>query len=133
MLQLFCQLAHCEAKLDIGLELSAMDTALFLAVRLVELEEPELDCPFREAGVQVKHMVATAVVMFVPAVIGVISFIPYVRKLSHCTGFCGVEVFQKFGVYRSAIALGSALCDFDCAADLLFVGGHDVCEVRGGS
>ena len=46
--EVFCKLAHSEAKLNVCLELSAMDSALFPAVRLIELEESKLDSAFCE-------------------------------------------------------------------------------------
>ena len=48
MLEVFSKLAHSEAKLNVSLELSAMNPAFFPAVRLIELEEPELDSAFSE-------------------------------------------------------------------------------------
>ena len=48
VLEVFSKLAHSEAKLNVSLELSAMNPAFFPAVRLIELEEPELDSAFSE-------------------------------------------------------------------------------------
>ena len=48
MLEVFSKLAHSEAQLDVGFELSAMNPAFFPGVRLIELEEAKFDSAFRE-------------------------------------------------------------------------------------
>ena len=48
VLEVFSKLAHSEAKLNVSLELSAMNPAFFPGVRLIELEEAKFDSAFRE-------------------------------------------------------------------------------------
>ena len=93
--------------MNVCFELSAMNAALFAVMRLIELEQPELDRSLCECRVEVQHVVTAVVVVCVPAVIGAISLIPDVRKLSHGGGFRGVKATQKFGVYCPAIAFSS--------------------------
>ena len=59
---------------------------------LIELEEPELDGPFGEGGVEVEHMVAAVVVVMVSAVICAVAVVPDIRKLCHCVGFSPVDL-----------------------------------------
>ena len=65
---LFRHLAECEAKLDVTLKLSCVESVLLISARCVELEEAELNRAFRKSGVGVGQMVAAAVVMLVPSV-----------------------------------------------------------------
>ena len=132
VLEVFCKLAHGEAKLNVGFELSAMNPAFFAAVRLIELEEAKLDSAFRECGVKVEHVVTAFVVVMISEVNCVIAFVPDVSELGHGLGLDDVELVQKIGVNRPAVLRCSARCDVDCASDLLFVSGHDVCEVGEG-
>ena len=87
---------------------SCVDAAPTLCGRLVKLEEPELDCPFGKGGVEVEHMVAAVVVMLVPAVACAVAGVPDVRKLCHRLGLSAVDLGEKVGVYRAAVAAHAA-------------------------
>ena len=114
VLKVFGKLAHSEAQLNVSLELSAMNTALFAVMRLIELEESELDCAFCECGMEVEHVIAAHVVVGISAEIRVVSLVPDVGELVHSAGFFSVEPSEEDGVNGSAKFL---------------VSGHDVCEV----
>ena len=51
-----CHFAKREAKLNVGLELPCVDSALAVRCGVVELEKSELDRALREGGVQVEHV-----------------------------------------------------------------------------
>ena len=101
-------LAQRQAKLNVAFELSCVDAASASFRGLIELEEPELDCPFGKGGVEVEHMVAAVVVMLVPAVACAVAGVPDVRKLCHRLGLSAVDLGEKVGVYRAAVAAHAA-------------------------
>lgn len=51
--QVFCHLAHCEAKLNVALELACVKPVLLAVCGLVELEKAEFNRAFCEGGVEV--------------------------------------------------------------------------------
>ena len=52
------QLAECQAKLDVSLELTCVEAVLLSISRCVELEEAEFNCAFCEGRMVVEHVVA---------------------------------------------------------------------------
>ena len=68
-----------EAKLDVALEFSAVQSALALRCGVCELEKPEFNRPLGEGCMVIEAMVSRIVVMVVAPVAGVVAFIPNVR------------------------------------------------------
>ena len=105
---ILCHLAQGQAKLDVTLELSCVDAAPALCGRLIELEEPELDRTLGKGSMEVQHMVAAVVVVVTPAVACAVAGVPDVRKLCHRLGLSAVDLGEKVGVYRAAVAAHAA-------------------------
>ncbi len=106
-----------------------MDAAPALCGRLIKLEEPELDRPFGEGGVEVEHMVAAVVVVLVSAVARAVAGVPDVRKLRHRLGLSAVDLGEEVGVYRAAVAAHAAAVKLQGFCDQAFVACHNVGEV----
>ena len=106
-----------------------MDAAPALCGRLIKLEEPELDRPFGEGGVEVEHMVAAVVVVLVSAVAHAVAGVPDVRKLRHRLGLSAVDLGEEVGVYRAAVAAHAAAVKLQGFCDQAFVACHNVGEV----
>ena len=106
-----------------------MDAASASFRGLIELEEPELDRPFGEGGVEVEHVVAAVVVMLVPAVACAVAGVPDVRELRHCLGFSAVDLGEEVGVYCAAVAAHAAVVELQSFCDQAFVACHNVGEV----
>ncbi len=85
-----------------------MYTALFAVMRLIELEQPELDCAFCECGVEVQHVIAAVVVVFIPAVIGVIFLIPDV--LSFAPSNAESNIFARTGQFLNTAPCHHGAC-----------------------
>lgn len=101
-------LAQCEAKLDVAFQFPCVKPAPTLCVGVCKLEASEFHRSVGEAGVVVEHMVTAAVVMPVPAFVGVI-LVPNVCKGVHCLGLLAVQPFEEIMVDRPAVAVDSAL------------------------
>ena len=93
--QFLCQLAHCEAKLDVSLHLTRVNPALASVVRVAELEKPELNGALRECRVKIEHMVAAVVVMLAPAVVCAVAFVPAILELLQGFRFLLVDTAQE--------------------------------------
>ena len=70
--------------------------------------------------------------MLVPAVAGVVAFVPAIRKALHGLRLLAVNPGQEVGVDHLAVVSGAALVDPDRPADLRLVCGHDVHQVPQG-
>ena len=127
--QVFCHLTHCEAKLNVALELACVKSVLLATCGLVELEKAEFNRALCEGGVEVQHMVAAVVVVVGSAVVASLCVVPDVCKLRHRGGLLLVELLQEIRVYRSAVAVHAAAVNLDCFGDQRFVACHQVCEV----
>ena len=127
--QVLCHLAHCEAKLNVALELACVEPVLLAVGRRCELEKSELDRAFGEGSVEVEHVIAAVVVVVGSAVFAALCAVPDVRKLCHRGGLFAVELFKESRVNCSAVAAHSALVYSDCLGDQGFVACHKVCEV----
>ena len=93
------------------------------------MEEPEFDRPFCKSRMVVQqHMVAVVVVM-ASAVIGVVASVPDVSKLRHRGGFSPVDLLQKAGIDRPAVASHPAPVKIQSVCDQALVACHDVCQV----
>lgn len=127
--QVLCHLAHCQAKLNVALELACVKSVLLAACRLVELEKAEFNRALCEGSVEVQHMVAAVVVVVGSAVVTSLCAVPDVRKLRHRGGLLFVKLLQEIRVYRSAVAVHAAAVNLDCFGDQRFVACHQVCKV----
>lgn len=127
--QVLCHLAHCEAELNVALELACVEPVLLAVGRRCELEKSELDRAFGEGSVEVEHVIAAVVVVVGSAVFAALCAVPDVRKLCHRGGLFAVELFKESRVNCSAVAVHSALVYSDCLGDQGFVACHKVCEV----
>ena len=70
--------------------------------------------------------------MLVPAVAGVVAFVPAIRKALHGLGLLAVDPGQEVGVDHLAVVSGAALIDLDRPSDLGLMCGHDVHQVPQG-
>ena len=123
------KLAHGEAKLDVGFQLSGMQAVLLSVCRCVELEKPELDRALGEGGVEVQHVVAAAVVVLAPAVGSSLRGVPDVCKARHRGRLLLVQGFEEVRVDRSAVASQAAFVKLQGFGKELLVACHDVGEV----
>ena len=122
-------LAECQAKLNVALELACVDAVLLAVCGGVELEKSELNRPLGEGSVEVKHMVAAAVVVLASAVVLALAGVPNVCKAGHRGGLLAVDFAQEVGIDRAAVAVHAAAVQLEGLGQEAFVAGHDVCQV----
>ena len=122
-----CHLRKGEAKLNVTLKLPGVDAAFAFRRGVIELEEAELDRAFGEGCVEVKHCVASVVVVCVPAAVGVL--VPNVRERRHRVGLPLVQPFEEGGVDRPAVAVHSVAVEFQGLGEEAFVACHKVRQV----
>ena len=121
-----------EAKLDVAFQFSAVQTALALRRGVGELEKPEFNRAFREGRMVIEAMVSRLVVMLIPSVVGVVSFVPNVRQPLHRLGLFLVEPSEEVFVYRLAVASDAALVNPHGGNQEAFVACHQVGKVAEG-
>ena len=102
---LFGEFRKCQAKLDVTLELSCVESVLLAIRRGIELEESELYRSLREGCVVVEHMVSRIVVMLVPSVPCVLAVVPNVGELCHRLRLSSVDLVQEPSIDHSAVIL----------------------------
>lgn len=124
-----CHLAEGEAKLNVCLELSRVESVLPAARGGVELEEPELYRTLGKGGVEIEHVVAAGVVVLPSAAVGVLAAVPDVREVRHRGGLFAVQLLQKPSVNRPAVAAYPAAVKVQGACQQVLVACHDVGEV----
>ena len=121
--------AKSQAKLDVALELSRVETVSLVSFRIRKLEKPELDGSLCEGCVEVEHVVAAVVVVLIASVARVVLRVPGVCELLHGLGLFPVELCEEIPVHRSAVTPDPALVDPDRAGQKPLVTGHQVGEV----
>lgn len=131
-LDLFGHLAEGQAKLNVALKLSGVEAVLLAARGCFELEKPELNRALGEGSVEVKHMVAAAVVVVVATVAFALAAVPDVCELRHRLGLLAVDLVEEVGVDRAAVSCNALAVNLEGACDEAFVAGHDVCQVAEG-
>ena len=126
------QLAHGQAKLDHGFQVSRMEPVLLAVCRGVELEKPKFDGPFCEGRMEIEHMVPAVVVVMASSVFAMLAFVPDIRKLAHGRGFLPVDLLQESGIHRPAVPALPPGIHLDGFGDLALMGSHDVHQVADG-
>ena len=121
-----------EAKLDVAFQFSAVQTALALRRGVGELEKPEFNRAFREGRMVIEAMVSRLVVMLVPSVVGVVSFVPNVGKFLHRLGLFLVKPSEEVFVYRLAVASDAALVNPHGGNQEALVACHQVGKIAEG-
>ena len=127
-----CQLAQCQAKLNVALEVSGVKSALALGGGGIELEKPELNRAFGKGGVEVEHMVSAVVVVLASAVGGVVACVPNVCQLRHRGGLLLIDLLQEPGVNRPAVPGDAAAAQVEGYGNEALVACHNVDQVAEG-
>lgn len=113
--------------MNIALELACVQAASAFFIRVCELKAPEFDCPVREAGMVVQHVVPARIVVRVP--LAELSGVPKVGKLAHRGRLTQIQPPQEVFVDRAAVMLNTRPIEPQCGNDEVLVACHDVREV----
>ena len=106
-----------------------MESVLLPVSRGIELEKAELDGAFSEGGMEVEHMVAAVVVVFVSAGAGVVGCVPDVGEAAHGGGLALVDLPDEPGADHGAVIVDAAVADVEGIRQKGLVAGHDVRQV----
>ena len=78
---------------NVTFKLARMNATLAILCGIVELEQSEFNRALRECRMQVKHVIATAIVVLCAAVVAILRVIPNVSKFGHCCRLLAINGF----------------------------------------